>query len=65
MKLNEAKTKYLIFHRTQQQFATRLTVNGKVLERQKKVSSYWVYGWKRMWAGRKTLKNFIEMLTPD
>ena len=36
MKLNEAKTKYLIFHRTQQQFATRLTVNGKVLERQKK-----------------------------
>jgi hypothetical protein len=52
MKLNEAKTKYLIFHRTQQQFSTRLTVNGKVLKIQKsfKLLGIWLeenVGWKK------------------
>jgi hypothetical protein len=38
MRLNEDKTNYLVFTRAQQPFATRLTVNGKWLERKKAVN---------------------------
>jgi hypothetical protein len=37
MRLNESKTNYLIFTRAQQRFATRLTINGKWLERKEAV----------------------------
>ena len=33
MKLNEEKTNYMIFSRSQTEFATRLSVNGKTLDR--------------------------------
>ena len=37
MKLKESKTTYMFFTRSKQNFTTRLTVNGKVVERQKYV----------------------------
>ena len=61
MKLKEAKAKYFIFSRTQQQFARRLTVDGKIIERQKLL----VFGWTKMKVGTKTLTNFVEMFTPE
>ena len=33
MKLNEEKANYMIFSRSQLEFATRLSVNGKILDR--------------------------------
>ena len=33
MKLKESKTDYQVFTRTQNRFATRLTLNGKLIER--------------------------------
>jgi hypothetical protein len=44
MRLNEEKTNYLIFTRSHQQFATRLTVNGKWLERKEavKICGVWL-----------------------
>ena len=50
MKLNEEKTNYLIFSRSRTQVATRLTLNGKILERQKfiKLVGVWLQedgGW--------------------
>ena len=33
MKLNEAKSNYLVFSRSKESFNTRLTINGKNLER--------------------------------
>jgi hypothetical protein len=44
MRLNEDKTNYIIFTRTKQQFATRLTVNGKLLERKEavKICGVWL-----------------------
>lgn len=35
MQLKESKTNYIIFTRSRQNFATRLTVNGKLVERVK------------------------------
>jgi hypothetical protein len=51
MRLNEEKTNYLIFTRAQQKFATRLTVNGKWLERKEavKICGVWLQedgGWE-------------------
>jgi hypothetical protein len=44
MRLNEDKTNYLVFTRARQQFATRLTVNGKWLERKDcvKICGVWL-----------------------
>ena len=33
MRLNEAKSNYLVFSRSKEKFATRLTINGKVLDK--------------------------------
>jgi len=51
MKLNEAKTTYMIFSRARNTFATRFTVNGKHLERTKgiKILGMWLQedaGWQ-------------------
>ena len=51
MCLNQSKTNYIIFNRTKQPFATRLTVNGEWLERQNciKLLGVWLDedgGWK-------------------
>jgi hypothetical protein len=52
MKLNEDKTNYLVFTRARQPFATRLTVNGKWLERKEfvKICGVWLQedvGWEK------------------
>ena len=52
MQLNEDKTNYLIFNRTRQDFATRLKLNGKVIERKKfiKLCGVWLEedgGWEK------------------
>ena len=51
MCLNQSKTNYIIFNRTKQPFATRLTVNGEWMERQNciKLLGVWLDedgGWK-------------------
>ena len=47
MKLNEEKTNYMIFSRSQSEFATRLSVNGKTLDRVEaaKVVGVWLTTW--------------------
>ena len=35
MKLNEEKSNYIIFSKAREEFAARLTLNGKLLERKK------------------------------
>ena len=52
MQLNETKTNYIIFNRTRQEFATRVTVNGKLLERKQfiKLCGVWLQedgGWEK------------------
>ena len=52
MKLKESKTSYIVFTRSKQDFATRLTVNGKYIERQKYVNLLGVWlqedgGWQK------------------
>ena len=37
MKLNKIKTNYIVFDRAQQSFATRLTLNGKYIKRQRRL----------------------------
>ena len=51
MRLNESKTSYIIFTRACQQFATRLTLNGSLLERKNtiKILGMWLQqdgGWE-------------------
>ena len=47
MKLNEEKTNYMIFSRSQAEFATRLSVNGQTLDRVEavKVVGVWLTTW--------------------
>ena len=47
MKLNEEKTNYMIFSRSQSEFATRLSVNGQTLDRVEavKVVGVWLTTW--------------------
>ena len=47
MKLNEEKTKYMIFSRSVTEVATRLTVNGQTLDRVEavKVVGVWLTTW--------------------
>ena len=47
MKLNEEKTNYMIFSRSQTEFATRLSVNDKILDRVEaaKVVGVWLTTW--------------------
>ena len=47
MKLNEDKTKYMIFSRSDTEFATRLSVNGKTLDRIEavKIVGVWLTTW--------------------
>ena len=47
MKLNEDKTKYMIFSRSETEFATRLSVNGKTLDRIEavKIVGVWLTTW--------------------
>ena len=52
MKLNEAKTNYILFSRTRTDIATRLTINEKVLENKKcvKILGMWLQqdvGWNK------------------
>ena len=52
MLLKESKTNYTVFTRSRQDFATRLTVNGKFIERQKyvKLLGVWLQpdgGWEK------------------
>ena len=52
MQLKESKTNYTVFTRSRQDFATRLTVNGKFIERQKyvKLLGVWLQpdgGWEK------------------
>ena len=52
MKLKESKTSYIIFSRSKQNFATRLTVNGKLIERKSHVKLLGVWlqedgGWEK------------------
>ena len=52
MKLRESKTNYIVFTRSRQDFATRLTVNGKLIERQASVKLLGVWldqdgGWSK------------------
>ena len=52
MKLNEKKTNYMIFSRNRSSIATRLTVNGNLLERKKaiKILGVWLQedgGWQK------------------
>jgi hypothetical protein len=51
MRLNESKTSYIIFTRARQQFATRFTLNGSLLERKStiKILGMWLQqdgGWE-------------------
>ena len=51
MRLNEKKTSYIVFTRARQDFATRLTVNGSLLERKStiKLLGMWLQedgGWE-------------------
>ena len=47
MKLNENKTKYMVFSRSETEFSTRLCLNGKTLERieEAKIVGVWVTTW--------------------
>ena len=52
MRLNENKTKYLIFNRARQDFSTRLSLNGQTIERQQhiKLLGIWLQedgGWTK------------------
>ena len=52
MRLKESKTKYIIFTRSRQDFATRITVNNKLIERQQyvKLLGVWLQedgGWEK------------------
>jgi hypothetical protein len=52
MKLKESKTSYIVFSRSKQNFATRLTVNGKLVERKSHVKLLGVWlqedgGWEK------------------
>jgi hypothetical protein len=44
MKINSSKTNYMVFSRCQQDFATRLSINGDVIERKKvvKILGVWI-----------------------
>ena len=47
MKLNEDKTKYMVFSRSDTEFATRLSLNGQTLDRVEEVKlvGVWVDTW--------------------
>ena len=52
VKLNEPKCKYLVFTRSQEDFSTRLQINGKTIEKIKanKLLGVWItedLGWER------------------
>ena len=47
MKMNEEKTQYMVFSRSETEMATRLTLNGKTLERieETKLVGVWLTTW--------------------
>jgi hypothetical protein len=65
MKLNSAKSNYMIFSRSQEEFATRLTINGQTIKK-KFCAKYSVFGFLKMLEiGKETQKKSANLLTQE